>query len=69
MSYYNAGHDGFSNIIVNIIDDSGNIDGKIVSDEEYRDGTLSPRTPDSCSRTPRSKSNSLNSDQLISQLR
>ena len=70
MSYYNAGqNDGFSSIIVNIIDDGGNVDAKILSDEEYKDGAFSPKSPDSCSRTPRSKSNSLNSDQLVSQLR
>lgn len=70
MSYYNAGHeDGFSSIIVNIIDDGGNIDAKILSDEEYKYEAFSPKSPDSRSRTPRSKSNSLNSDQLVSQLR
>lgn len=70
MAYYNTGHkDGFSNIIVNIIDDGENVDAKILSDEEYKHGAFSPKTPDSCSRTPRSKSNSLNSDQLLSQLR
>ena len=70
LAYYNTGQkDGFSSIIVNIIDDGGNVDPKILSDEEYKDGAFSPKTPDSCSRTPRSKSNSLNSDQLLSQLR
>ena len=69
MPYYHTGPDGFSNIIVNIIDGDGNVDAKVLSDDEYKDGAFSPKTPDSCSRTPRSKSNSLNSDQLLSQLR
>ena len=60
-------NDEFCNVIVNIIDDDGNLDPKVHSDEEYRGGAFSPKSPDS--RTPRSKSNSLNSDQLMSHLR
>ena len=65
-----AGNDEFCNVIVNIIDDDGNMDDGIwmkKTDEEYRDGAFSPKSSDS--RTPRSKSNSLNSDQLMSHLR
>ena len=69
MSYDHSENDGFPNVIVNIINDDGNIDSKALIDEEYKDGLFSPKSPDSRPRTPRSKSNSLNSDQLMSHLR
>ena len=67
-----AGNDEFSNVIVNIIDDEGNLDTRNLPDEdgiwmETKDGAFSSSSPGS--RSPRSKSSSLNSDQIISQLR
>ena len=67
-----AGNDEFSNVIVNIIDDEGNLDTKNLPDEdgiwmETKDGAFSSSSLGS--RSPRSKSNSLNSDQIVCQLR
>ena len=71
MAYKNVeGDDGFSKVIVNIIDDDGNLDHQALLNEEYKnEGAFSPKSLESHPRTPRSKSNSLNSDQLISHLR
>ena len=71
MAYKNVeGVDGFSKVIVNIIDDDGNLDHQALLNEEYKnEGAFSPKSLESHPRTPRSKSNSLNSDQLISHLR
>ena len=71
MPFENVGNDsyGYCSVIVNIIDDEENVDVKILSDEESKDGSFSQRTPDSRPQTPRSKSNSLNSDQILSSLR
>ena len=71
MAYKNVeGVDGFSKVIVNIIDDDGNLDHQALLNEDYKnEGAFSPKSLESHPRTPRSKSNSLNSDQLISHLR
>ena len=71
MAYKNVeGVDGFSKVIVNIIDDDGNLDHQALLNEEYKnEGAFSPKSLESHPRTPRSKSNSWNSDQLISHLR
>ena len=73
MEHEDSGNEEFSKVIVNIIDDDGNFDPKMQCDDddglwmETKNGAFSPNSSES--RSPRSKSNSLNSDQLISHLR
>ena len=73
MEQEGPGNEEFSKVIVNIIDDDGNFDPKMQCDDddglwmETKNGAFSPNSSES--RSPRSKSNSLNSDQLISHLR
>ena len=73
MEHEDPGNEEFSKVIVNIIDDDGNLDPKMQTDDddglwmETKNGAFSYNSSES--RTPRSKSNSLNSDQLISHLR
>ena len=67
----NEGNNNFDHntVIVNIIDDDGNVHARILSDEESKDGSSCHRTPDSHPRTPRSKSHSISSETLLSSLR